>query len=100
MTIILDNVRHVVLPNLQQMINNLRMMIARQFLGAGFLLLGTLGLSSYSKELARFRVPFFYNELRPMRERWGNVTGTILHILEYVIIPVGFGLLFLIGKVF
>jgi hypothetical protein len=34
-----------------------------------------------------------------MQERWGKTNGTILHALGYVVAPVGFGILFLLGLV-
>ncbi len=75
-------------------------MIAGQILGLGFIILSMVGVSSYTDDLAMIRLPFFYKELQPMQERWGKEVGTILHIIEYVIIPLGFGLLFLRGLVF
>ena len=68
-------------------------------LGIGFLVLGLVSMSSYTDSLGGFRLPLFYKELKPMQERWGMLTGTLLHILEYVVIPVGFGLLFILGLV-
>lgn len=67
--------------------------------GLGFLVLGFVSISSYTDDLASFRLPLFYRELRPMCERWGEVPGTILHILAYTIAPFGFGLLLLMGMV-
>jgi hypothetical protein len=71
-----------------------------QFLGLGFLMLGFLSVSSYADDLAGFRIPWFYRELEPMQQRWGKNAGTILHVVGYVIAPVGFGILFLSGMVF
>jgi hypothetical protein len=70
-----------------------------QFLGMGFLVIGLLSVSSYSNSLASFRINFFHKELKPMQERWGVVTGTALHVLEYVVAPLGFGILLLMGVV-
>lgn len=71
-----------------------------QFVGFGFLVLGLVSISSYTDDLAGFRLPLFYKELKPMQERWGPIPGTILHIVEYVIVPLGFGLLLMKGLVF
>jgi hypothetical protein len=67
--------------------------------GLGFLVLGFVSISSYSENLASFRLPLFYKELKPMQERWGTVPGTVLHIMSYTIAPLGFGLLLLMGVV-
>jgi hypothetical protein len=67
--------------------------------GLGFLVLGFVSISSYSDDLAHFRLPLFHKELKPMQERWGLVPGTILHIMAYTIAPLGFGLLLLMGMV-
>jgi hypothetical protein len=71
-----------------------------QFLGLGFLMMGFLSVSSYTDELAGFRIPWFYKELKPMQQRWGRNIGTILHIVGYVVAPLGFGILLLSGMVF
>ena len=76
------------------------MVAIQHILGIGFLAVGLMSVSSYTDELAAFRIPFFFKELGPMQERWGNIPGTILHIVEYVIAPIGFGILFLMGIVF
>ncbi len=75
-------------------------MFAGELMGILFLMVGFVGLSSYTDDLAPFRLPFFYMQLQPMRERWGKNLGTILHVVEYVIIPLGFAFLFLTGQVF
>ncbi len=67
--------------------------------GLGFLVLGFVSISSYTDELAHFRLPLFYKELKPMQERWGIIPGTILHIMAYTIAPLGFGFLLLMGMV-
>lgn len=67
-----------------------------QYLGMAFLLVGIVGTSSYT-EIWNFRIPLFFKELKPMRERWGEATGTILHVIEYVFIPLVFGILLLKG---
>jgi hypothetical protein len=69
------------------------------FFGLGFLVLGFVSISSYTNELATFRLPLFYKELKPMQERWGYFPGTVLHILAYTIAPFGFGILLLMGVV-
>ncbi|HEX7972881.1 MAG TPA: hypothetical protein VF498_00605 [Anaerolineales bacterium] len=74
-------------------------MMVQQFIGIAFLSLGLVSMSSYSESLSGMRLSWFYNELKPMKERWGETTGTILHILEYVVAPIGFGVLFLMGLV-
>jgi hypothetical protein len=74
-------------------------MLITQLIGAGFLALGFLSVSSYYDDLAMFRLPFFHKELKPMQERWGRIAGTALHALSYVIAPLGFGLFFLSGQI-
>ncbi len=75
-------------------------MLLNQIFGIGFLVLGMVSISSYTENLAPFRLPLFYRELQPMKERWGHTLGTIIHVLEYVIVPLGFSLFFLMGMVF
>jgi hypothetical protein len=72
----------------------------QQILGISFLALGLVSVSSYIEDLAGFRIAWFYKELKPMQERWGRAAGTIMHIGGYVIAPIGFGILFLMGIVF
>ncbi len=69
-----------------------------QIFGFTFLLVGLVGLSSYSEELP-FRFPFFYKELQPMQERWGKAIGTAMHVLAYVVAPLGFAFFFFAGMV-
>jgi hypothetical protein len=76
------------------------MFYLEQLLGAGFLFLALASIASYSDDLASFRIPLFYNALRPMQERWGHTTGTILYFFGYVLPPLGFGLVFMFGLVF
>ncbi len=72
----------------------------QQFLGVCFLFIGMVSISSYTDELEVIRIPFFYKELEPMRQRWGNTVGTILHLIGYTLIPLGFGVIFLSGMFF
>ena len=65
-------------------------------LGISFLMVGLVSVSSYSDSFKRLRIPLFFRELTPMRERWGDLAGTVLHFVEYVIIPVGIGVLLLV----
>lgn len=76
------------------------MLLVEHVLGFGFLLLGMVALTSYNDEMDQWKFPLFYKPLKPMQERWGKIPGTLLHILIYVLTPVGFGLLFLMGIVF
>lgn len=69
------------------------------FFGVGFLAIGCISLSSYFNDLASFRISLFYKELRPMQERWGKDVGTALHIVGYVVAPIGFGIAFLTGLI-
>ncbi len=75
-------------------------MLLNSIFGIGFLALGMISVTSYSDELAAFRLPLFYRELKPMKERWGETIGTALHVLEYVVVPLGFAVLFFLGYVF
>ena len=74
-------------------------MSIHQFIGVGFLVLGLVSMSTYSEDLASIRLPWCHKELGPMQERWGKKLGTILHFIEYVFAPIGFGILFLLGLV-
>jgi hypothetical protein len=76
------------------------MLIVEHLFGLGFLLVGLVALTSYNDEMSKWHVSLFYDRLKPMQERWGKLPGTLLHIFSYVITPVGFGLLFLMGMVF
>lgn len=71
----------------------------QQILGVGFLVLGLVSLSSYTDELSKIRISWFYKELKPMQDRWGKKAGTILHFISYVVAPIGFGVFFLMGLV-
>lgn len=67
-----------------------------QYLGMVFIFIGIVGTSSYT-DLWNFRIPLFYKELEPMKQRWGNLTGVIMHVIQYVMIPLGIGLLLVKG---
>ena len=69
------------------------------FIGIGFVMLAVLSFLSYFGEITGIRLTFFYKELAPMQVRWGYDTGAVLHFIEYVIAPFGFGLFFLTGLV-
>lgn len=75
-------------------------MSIQQFLGLGFIFVGLVCASSYEEELARLRMRWFYKELGTMQERWGRSAGTILHFVEYVLSPIGIGVLLVTVKVF
>ena len=75
-------------------------MPAQQVIGILFLALGLVSVSCYTNDLSSLRISWFYRELGSMQERWGKNTGTILHIIGYVVAPVAFGILFLMGLVF
>lgn len=74
-------------------------MWVQQFIGVAFLSLGLVSISSYTDSLSGMRLSWFYKELQPMKQRWGETTGTILHFVEYVLAPIGFGVFFLMGLV-
>ncbi|MEJ2710700.1 MAG: hypothetical protein P8074_24015 [Anaerolineales bacterium] len=69
------------------------------FIGISFVMLAVLSFLSYFGETTGIRLAFFYEELAPMQDRWGHDTGAVLHFVEYVIAPLGFGLFFLTGLV-
>jgi hypothetical protein len=75
------------------------MLFIEHILGFGFFMFALFCLTSYNDEFKKWRVPLFYNRLKQMQDRWGVLPGTCLHVLAYVITPVGFGLLFLMGIV-
>lgn len=68
-------------------------------IGIGFVLLAVFSFLSYFGEYTGIRLTYFYKELEPMRVRWGREAGAVLHFVEYVIAPLGFGLFFLTGMV-
>ena len=76
------------------------MLIVEHIFGLGFLVVGLVALTSYDDEMKSWRLPLFHRRLKPMQDRWGRIPGTVLHILAYVVTPVGFGMLFLLGMVF
>jgi hypothetical protein len=75
-------------------------MFIANMLGLVFLMVGLVSISSYTDDLAAFRIRWFYKELQPMQQRWGKAAGTLLHVVGYVMAPIGFGILFLLGVVF
>jgi hypothetical protein len=76
------------------------MLILEHIFGLSFLMVGLVAMTSYNEEMKRWQLPLFYEQLKPMQERWGHATGTALHFLAYVLPPFGFGILFLMGLVF
>ncbi|RPI30752.1 MAG: hypothetical protein EHM70_13120 [Chloroflexota bacterium] len=74
-------------------------LIVEHLLGMGFLFVAVLSLTSYNEEWHGLRLDYFYKELKPMQNRWGTIPGTVLHLMAYVVAPLGFGLLFLMGFV-
>lgn len=76
------------------------MLLLEHIFGLSFFLLALVGTTSYHDQLKQWRLPIFYKRLREMQQRWGLIWGTVLHFLAYVITPVGFGLMFLMGLVF
>jgi len=47
-----------------------------------------------------FKKPGIFKKLEPMKKRWGNRVGSILHISAYVIIPLIFGVIVVIAGVY
>jgi hypothetical protein len=40
--------------------------------------------------------PAAFRKLQPMRERFGYVLGTIIHVVFYSLVPIGAGIVFII----
>ena len=72
-------------------------MSADQIFGFVFLFLGFLDLLIYIAHFAGVKLPLSFWKLKPMQERWGKVPGTILHFTGYVIVPIVFGAMLLLG---
>jgi len=65
--------------------------------GIIFLIIGALSLIGYITYLTGTNLPISFWKLKPMQDRWGKIPGTILHFLSYVIVPIVFGILLLLG---
>ena len=74
-------------------------LIVNHLLGLGFLCTGAVCLAGYDSR-SGLGIKFIQDDLQTMRSRWGVMPGTVLHVLAYVVAPVGFGILFLMGYVF
>jgi hypothetical protein len=75
-------------------------LLIEHFVGLGFFMLALVSTTCYHDNLPKLRLPLFYARLKQMQERWGKMGGTLLHFLAYVLTPVFFGLVFLLGLVF
>jgi len=64
------------------------------FVGWFGLIIGGVGLFGYGMLLGGRSVPWF-GKLEPMRQRFGQVPGTLLHFIAYVVMPLAVGFVFL-----
>jgi hypothetical protein len=76
------------------------MLLLEHIFGLSFFLLALVSTASYHDQMKQWRLPLFYDRLKPMQERWGVFLGAALHFLAYVLTPIGFGLMFVLGLVF
>jgi hypothetical protein len=75
------------------------MLLFEHILGLSFFMFALFCLTSYNNEFKKWRISLFHNRLKQMQDRWGAIPGTFLHVIAYVLTPVGFGILFLMGLV-
>lgn len=40
--------------------------------------------------------PAAFHKLEPMRQRFGNIPGTTIHVIAYSLVPIGAGIVFII----
>ena len=73
-------------------------MSAKQIFGIVFLALGFLNLGAYIAHFVGVKLPVSFWKLKPMQDRWGKIPGTLLHFTSYVIGPIVFGTLLLLGS--
>jgi hypothetical protein len=50
--------------------------------------------------LMRVKKPELFKKLEPMKKRWGEKNGNMLHFFGYVIVPIIFGTILLISGYF
>ncbi len=72
-------------------------MSTEQIFGIVFLVLGFLSLGAYIAHFAGAKLPVSFWKLKPMQDRWGKIPGTILHFTGYVVVPIVFGAVLLLG---
>ncbi len=62
-----------------------------QLFGVAMLVAGIGSLLTYAAPLVGLKPPVRFWKLEAMRQRWGRVPGTVLHVLSYVVSPIVFG---------
>jgi hypothetical protein len=72
-------------------------MSVEQIFGLAFIVLGLISVAGYIVYFAGAKLPVLFWKLKPMQDRWGKIPGTIMHFLGYVIVPIVFGVLLLLG---
>jgi len=68
-----------------------------QIIGIVLLVLGLLSIVAYIAYFAGVKLPISFWKLKPMQDRFGKIPGTFLHFLSYVIAPIVFGILLILG---
>ncbi|NPA77069.1 MAG: hypothetical protein GXN93_04940 [Candidatus Diapherotrites archaeon] len=72
-------------------------MSIEQIFGVVFIIIGLLDIAGYIAYLTGIKLPISFWKLKPMQDRWGKIPGTILHFIGYVVVPIIFGILLLLG---
>jgi hypothetical protein len=74
-------------------------LLLENMLGLVFFMVALVSTTCYHNSLPGLRLPLFYNRLKDMQSRWGPVRGALLHVFAYVLTPIFFGVVFLLGLV-
>jgi|YNPBryantNP2012_1023418.scaffolds.fasta_scaffold202739_1 uncharacterized membrane protein YphA (DoxX/SURF4 family) len=72
-------------------------MSIEQIFGVAFVIAGLLSAVGYIAYFTGAKLPVSFWKLKPMQDRWGKIPGTLLHFFGYVIVPIVFGILLLLG---
>lgn len=72
-------------------------MTTNQIFGILFVVFGLLSLAMYAANAVGLNLPISFWKLGPMRDRWGKTVGTIFHFVSYVVAPIIFGTLLVLG---
>lgn len=68
-----------------------------QLFGVAMLAAGIVSLLTYVAPVVGLKLPVRFWKLDAMRQRWGRVPGTLLHVLGYVVSPIVLGTALLLG---
>ena len=47
--------------------------------------------------ILRIVKPSIFKKLEPMKQRWGNKAGSMIHFTGYVVVPVAVGVVFIVS---